>query len=390
MQSESTDQAVAMPEMLAVERQRLVHLCGHLSDNAGVAEDLAQETLLEAWRHREELREPERYAEWLSGIARNVCLRWQRRHLRETGRYARADGPGAGGAPDLSGEPADGINIEVEMERHELAALLDRALALLSPETRALLIQRYVDASPHAEIAARLGMGEGTVKVKLHRGKLALRRVLRGELREYAAPYIAAEPDEPWQETRIWCPVCGRRRLSVRLDRVTPYVAFRCGSCCAAAETIFDTPRPDGLDTLTSYKAILTRQLALFQPYLWQALSAEGTTCRTCHHPVRAQPYHGASARQWPLGSHGLTVTCPRCASVSHATLHGLLLHLPETQRFWRQYPRMRAVPERELDVEGQPAMAASFESLSDGVRLTITATRDAYRILCVYRENVP
>src|SRR6266567_3288194 len=62
--------------VLPAERARLVRLCTTITGNGDVAEDLAQETLLEAWRHLHELRDPERRAQWLSGIARNVCLRF--------------------------------------------------------------------------------------------------------------------------------------------------------------------------------------------------------------------------------------------------------------------------------------------------------------------------
>lgn len=69
---------------MSLERSRLVGLCAAITGNADAAEDLAQETLLEAWRHMEDLRNQEKFFHWLSGIARNVCLRW----LRQQGRQA--------------------------------------------------------------------------------------------------------------------------------------------------------------------------------------------------------------------------------------------------------------------------------------------------------------
>ena len=63
---------------LAAERPRLVGLCARLSGDAAVAEDLAQETLAEAWRLLAKLRQPEGLASWLNAIARNICLRWVR------------------------------------------------------------------------------------------------------------------------------------------------------------------------------------------------------------------------------------------------------------------------------------------------------------------------
>src|SRR5437660_516001 len=53
---------------------------------ANVAEDLVQQTLLEAWRHASRLYAPEVRMPWLFGIARNVCLRWLRSRGRELSR----------------------------------------------------------------------------------------------------------------------------------------------------------------------------------------------------------------------------------------------------------------------------------------------------------------
>jgi RNA polymerase sigma-70 factor (ECF subfamily) len=61
------------------ERARLVRLCAVLTGDAEAAEDFAQETLLEAWRHRHKLTDTCGADRWLTAIARNVCLRWGRR-----------------------------------------------------------------------------------------------------------------------------------------------------------------------------------------------------------------------------------------------------------------------------------------------------------------------
>src|SRR3954467_7707184 len=71
------------------ERRRLTRLCAVLTGDSSAAEDLAQETLLEAWRIRDRLGGPRGRAgggrlaapcglgPWRDAIARNVCLRWR-------------------------------------------------------------------------------------------------------------------------------------------------------------------------------------------------------------------------------------------------------------------------------------------------------------------------
>jgi RNA polymerase sigma-70 factor (ECF subfamily) len=73
---------------LHAERARLVRLCACLTGNSEAAEDLAQETLVEAWRHAHKLHDPSGRDRWLAAIARNVCRRWLRARGRELARHA--------------------------------------------------------------------------------------------------------------------------------------------------------------------------------------------------------------------------------------------------------------------------------------------------------------
>jgi len=174
---------------LSAERARLVRLCARLTGDAQAAEDLAQDTLLVAFQRERALRDPAKRAQWLSGVARNLCMHWRRSRGLEAVRFTRprpADDP----VPALEDGPgADDFDPETALERAELVALLDRALALLPPETREALVHRYVRESSHGEVAARLGVSEEAVKKRVERGKLALRHILGAELRQDALPY---------------------------------------------------------------------------------------------------------------------------------------------------------------------------------------------------------
>src|SRR4028119_417297 len=82
----------SIESILPAERARLVRFCAHLSGSRDAAEDLAQETLIEAWRHRDRLYDPQGHQQWLSAIARNVCMRWRRAQGRGTDDSARPPG----------------------------------------------------------------------------------------------------------------------------------------------------------------------------------------------------------------------------------------------------------------------------------------------------------
>ncbi|HET6822361.1 MAG TPA: RNA polymerase sigma factor, partial [Anaerolineales bacterium] len=122
------EEAIQFEAALAEERTRLVRLCAWLSGSQEAAEDLAQEAMIAAWRSRDQLTALDKLKPWTSSIARNVCLNWSRRHYREQRRMAYSID-----ADDESFEHElqDETNLEVELDRNELATLLDRALALL-------------------------------------------------------------------------------------------------------------------------------------------------------------------------------------------------------------------------------------------------------------------
>lgn len=80
---------LSLETSLALERARLVRLCAKITGDRIIAEDLAQETLLEAWRHIDNLRSQDKLPQWLSGIAHKqmrrgsprVCNQGRKRRL---------------------------------------------------------------------------------------------------------------------------------------------------------------------------------------------------------------------------------------------------------------------------------------------------------------------
>lgn len=164
---------------LMIDRTRLIKLCTLLTSHPEAAEDLAQEVMLEVWRHLHELRNPERFQQWTTGIARNICRRWLYQYGREQTQTGKLH---AFYSEQSEEQLADEYDIEVELERKELIALLDRPLALLPPETRHILLERYVQESSLATVAERLETNREVVAMRLHRGKLLLKRLLLKEM----------------------------------------------------------------------------------------------------------------------------------------------------------------------------------------------------------------
>lgn len=131
----------------------------------GRSEDIVQETLLRAWRHPEAL-DPDRgpVRSWLFTVARNVAVDAHR---------ARRARPTEIGDEALALVPAVD-----EIEQALDTWLVADALATLSPDHRAVLVETYYRGRSVAEAAAVLGVPAGTVKSRTFYALRALRLAL--------------------------------------------------------------------------------------------------------------------------------------------------------------------------------------------------------------------
>jgi RNA polymerase sigma-70 factor (ECF subfamily) len=282
-----------------------------VSGSWDAAEDLAQETLLEAWRARDRLYDSDGPASWLTAIARNVCLRWRRSRGRES-RYLAHGEDIADALEAWSAEDGDGV-AEV-VERPDMGATLERALATLPRTTRAALIGSYVDETPQVELAARLGLSEGALRVRLHRGKLALRQAL--------TPASANDAQDGWQETRIWWPFCGKRRLERWSARDSDAYVFRCaGPCASEMRMLGSAIRPPA--QISSPKSLLARHCLVCGEHYRTALATGRAACLRCGREI--------ATRLWLPGTRLLPQRCftaftssAQSATWSTAAAHGI------------------------------------------------------------------
>ncbi len=370
------------------EWTRLVRLCAALTGNKEIAEDLAQETVLEAWRHKHTLRDTTKQARWLSGIARNVCLRWLRAIGREQAHLTGFADNTEQDTLTLEETLADDYDIEVELERKELIELLDRAMALLPNETRTVLVKRYVEESPLAEVAAQLGIKTSAVAMRLQRGKLALRKVLSTQMSNEITVYsVHAAPKDIWEETHIWCLLCGQRRLQGKLISDTGDIWLKCPQCCPEREDmLFETHYPDLLCGVKAYKPALSRILT-WSSTLYRSSLTKPTQCEGCGYSFHGQIRMPEHAPTWLRNGskHAIDLQCPSCHSMSWGTLDSFVLALPEGRRFWQKHPRIHALPEQYIESNGRAAIVTRFESVTNNARLDVISADDTYEVLGIY-----
>ena len=391
----SSDARSTVERAFAAERPRLLRLCAHLVGDVGAAEDVVQDTLLEAWRQQHRVHDWREAAPWLTAIARYMCLRWHRHQGQEWRYRAPVSHASRAALDDATATLADPFDLEVELERHELATLLDRALALLPPDARMLLIQKYVERSPHADIAAHLGISEGAVAMRLQRGKLAFRRVLTTQLHAESAAYgLAENAQDTWQETRIWCPHCGNHCLLVHLPQPPGTVAFRCPGCCTTPhETDAEYPLTNAhflrlIGGLQRPRAILNRTATWADSYFRHALAQRAALCTHCNRPanVHIPPMNDDAGNA--VVSHVLYVVCIPCSVTTCVSFQGLILNLPSVQHFWRYHGRIRTLPPYPVEAAGQPALVTRLESIDSVEQLAIVTARATFDVISMHRTG--
>jgi RNA polymerase sigma-70 factor (ECF subfamily) len=162
--------SVDLRELMAAHGDRLLRSAYLLCGNETEAQDLVQETFLQALKSAYRFRGDSAVYTWLSGILRNLShrhLRKQKRFVFDEALVLKApDQPSSVGASD-----------------HDFcSAKLAQALQQLSPEHREVVVLRYYENLKIQEIAEQTGVSKGTVKSRLFYAVRSLEQMLPSEM----------------------------------------------------------------------------------------------------------------------------------------------------------------------------------------------------------------
>lgn len=145
---------------------RVLTSCRRILRDPDAAEDIAQETLLRAWTHRDQLQEEDLGA-WLSVVSRNLSLSW----IKSQRRVYLADRVPE--KPDPSGDPAASVG------RLETRRSVRQALARLGDRHRRVLILREMQDVGYEDIGSELGLtAEGARSIAFRARRLLMERLV--------------------------------------------------------------------------------------------------------------------------------------------------------------------------------------------------------------------
>ena len=177
--------AAAFAELLTRYQDRVFNTCYRMCHNEADALDLVQATFLKVLENLTQFRGRARFTTWLFRIAVNVVLSHRRARLHQAASLDEARDDGARSAPAREPRAVDGPTVAERRELHERVAW---ALAQLDDEFRAAVVLKDVEDLDYAAIAEVLDVPVGTVKSRIHRGRLMLRELLRTERMHVGRP----------------------------------------------------------------------------------------------------------------------------------------------------------------------------------------------------------
>ena len=178
---------VAVPRLLELHGDRLFGLARRICGQVEEAQDLVQETFVQAWRKWEQFAGRSDPVVWLYTIARHACQRMHRKRSGEPQQLESLDAPNLFGQPRLAIAPSGADEFD-EHARRELQEALGVAITALPEDFRMAIVLKDIVGFSVAEVASILDIKTATVKTRVHRARMRLRDAIAAGLPQQELP----------------------------------------------------------------------------------------------------------------------------------------------------------------------------------------------------------
>jgi RNA polymerase sigma-70 factor (ECF subfamily) len=159
----------ALERLYHAHVDRVYALCLRMVRNQARAEELTQDTWVRVWESMGSFRGDAAFSTWLHRVTVNVVLQSERAARRRGRRFPLTATPDRHErAPETD-----------EMDSRASRITLERAVARLPPQARAVLVLHDIQGHTHSEIAEMLAIAEGTSRAHLYQARERLREALR-------------------------------------------------------------------------------------------------------------------------------------------------------------------------------------------------------------------
>ena len=170
----------AFRELVDEHRDRVFNITYRMLGNRAEAEDVAQEVFIAVFKTIDQFREESKFSTWLYRVTVNHCKNrikyLARRHDRDKDELDETSQQTNGA---VTGVPVRAAQPDKALASAQMEKLLQEAIAALEPEQRQVVILRDVEELSIEEICEITELPDGTVKSRLHRARLVLRKKMQ-------------------------------------------------------------------------------------------------------------------------------------------------------------------------------------------------------------------
>jgi len=167
----------AFRELVETHRDRVFNITFRMLGNREEAEDVSQEVFITVFKSIDGFRGDAKFSTWLYRVTANHCKNrikyLARRHDRSKAEFNEeiSRDPAAGAS-----SPAIMVPPDQQLSTAETSQLIHKLIGELDEEHRILIVLRDIEELSYEEICAITELAEGTVKSRLHRARMALRK----------------------------------------------------------------------------------------------------------------------------------------------------------------------------------------------------------------------
>ena len=170
----------AFDELVTRYRTRIFGMIYNMVHSEQDAWDLAQDSFVKAWKSIKRFRGQSSFYTWIYRIVMNVTIDWLRKkQIKGAGSefddsiQLKEVDPASKTVPKADALPYQ------QMEQAEIRSEIDKAIAQLSPEHRAVILMKEIEGMQYHEIAESLGCSIGTVMSRLFYARKKLQNLLK-------------------------------------------------------------------------------------------------------------------------------------------------------------------------------------------------------------------
>ncbi|GAB4546112.1 MAG: hypothetical protein Tsb0013_04650 [Phycisphaerales bacterium] len=173
----------ALSELLEAYQDRLYGVCLRMLGDRELARDLAQDAMVKIIQGLDTFDGRAKLSTWMIRVTMNACLSELRKlrlrkHASLDAPTTRSGTPGSGESTVVDAVASEEPRVHQRVEESEDRADVSSALALITPEQRAILILRDMQDLDYKTIGELLDIPGGTVKSRIFRARVALRERL--------------------------------------------------------------------------------------------------------------------------------------------------------------------------------------------------------------------